>query len=100
MSAAEVADRLGLYGVLHRQWHIQTCTAFSGEGLYEGIAWLSNPTNPTSDAAVALPAAEEAMDLRDAPADEEAATPPAVLVTVADASVASSSDDVDDSDER
>ncbi|KAG0534625.1 hypothetical protein BDA96_04G295500 [Sorghum bicolor] len=42
MSAAEIADKLGLQSLLcnRRRWHIQSCCAISGEGLHEGMDWL------------------------------------------------------------
>jgi len=41
MSAAEMTDKLGLNGLRHRQWYIQACCATTGDGLYEGLDWLS-----------------------------------------------------------
>ncbi|RMX68338.1 hypothetical protein DD238_004445 [Peronospora effusa] len=41
MSAAEMTDKLGLHGLRHRQWFIQACCATTGDGLYEGLDWLS-----------------------------------------------------------
>jgi len=43
MSAAEMTDKLGLH-VLHssnRLWHIQACCGTTGDGLHEGLDWLS-----------------------------------------------------------
>merc|ERR1712230_243497 len=42
MSAAETADKLGLHSLCNRQWFIQATCATNGEGLYEGLDWLSN----------------------------------------------------------
>ena len=39
--AASMTDRLGLHGLRHRQWYIQACCATTGDGLYEGLDWLS-----------------------------------------------------------
>jgi hypothetical protein len=36
---AELVGELGL-GACQRQWHVQPCTATSGDGLYEGLDWL------------------------------------------------------------
>ena len=33
--------KLGLHGLRHRQWYIQACCATTGDGLYEGLDWLS-----------------------------------------------------------
>jgi ADP-ribosylation factor protein 1 len=57
MNAAEITDKLGLHGLRQRTWYIQvrraitlmtwahnmqaTC-ATSGDGLYEGLEWLSS----------------------------------------------------------
>eukprot|EP00118_Oscarella_pearsei_P013162 m.102223 g.102223 ORF g.102223 m.102223 type:complete len:182 (+) comp37156_c0_seq6:5984-6529(+) len=41
MNAAEVTDKLGLHELRHRQWYIQATCATSGDGLYEGLDWLS-----------------------------------------------------------
>lgn len=41
MSATTVSDKLGLRD-LRGKWYIQPCCAVSGEGLYEGLDWLSN----------------------------------------------------------
>ena len=42
MSVAEVTDKLGLHEMRNRKWYIQGCCATSGDGLYEGLDWLSN----------------------------------------------------------
>merc|ERR1712196_132075 len=41
MSAAEITDKLGLHSLRQRHWFIQSTCATSGEGLYEGLDWLS-----------------------------------------------------------
>ncbi|KAL7112444.1 hypothetical protein ACP275_04G003800 [Erythranthe tilingii] len=41
MNADELTDKLGLNSI-QRRWHIQSTCATSGEGLYEGLDWLSN----------------------------------------------------------
>jgi small GTP-binding protein len=41
MPAAEVAEKLGLPGMRNHQWFIQSTCATSGDGLYEGLDWLS-----------------------------------------------------------
>lgn len=41
MSASEMTERLGLHALKHRQWYIQACCAPTGDGLYEGLDWLS-----------------------------------------------------------
>jgi ADP-ribosylation factor-like protein 5B len=41
MSDTELKDILGLQSLRQRDWHMQACNALSGEGLYEGLKWLS-----------------------------------------------------------
>ncbi|XP_020578332.1 ADP-ribosylation factor 1-like [Phalaenopsis equestris] len=42
MSISEVTDKLGLHALRQRRWYIQSTCATTGEGLYEGLDWLSN----------------------------------------------------------
>ncbi|CAL4152578.1 unnamed protein product, partial [Meganyctiphanes norvegica] len=42
MNALEVTDKLGLHNIRNRSWYIQATCATSGDGLYEGLDWLSN----------------------------------------------------------
>eukprot|EP00287_Rhodomonas_sp_CCMP768_P011455 CAMPEP_0196729756 /NCGR_PEP_ID=MMETSP1091-20130531/10035_1 /TAXON_ID=302021 /ORGANISM="Rhodomonas sp., Strain CCMP768" /LENGTH=344 /DNA_ID=CAMNT_0042072675 /DNA_START=127 /DNA_END=1164 /DNA_ORIENTATION=- len=42
MNAADITDKLGLHNLRQRNWYIQATCATSGEGLYEGLDWLSN----------------------------------------------------------
>jgi len=42
MNAAEITDKLALHNLRNRQWYIQATCATSGDGLYEGLDWLSN----------------------------------------------------------
>jgi ADP-ribosylation factor protein 1 len=41
MNAAEITDKLGLHSLRQRQWYIQSACATTGDGLYEGLDWLS-----------------------------------------------------------
>merc|ERR1712217_801912 len=41
MSVNEVTERLGLNQLRNRQWYIQSTCATTGDGLYEGLDWLS-----------------------------------------------------------
>jgi len=41
MNAAEITDKLGLHSLRQRAWYIQSTCATSGDGLYEGLNWLS-----------------------------------------------------------
>lgn len=41
MNAAEITEKLGLHSLRQRSWYIQATCATSGDGLYEGLEWLS-----------------------------------------------------------
>merc|ERR1711912_136256 len=41
MPAAEITEKLGLHEMRTRQWFIQSACATSGDGLYEGLDWMS-----------------------------------------------------------
>merc|ERR1712187_27562 len=41
MAAAEVTEKLGLYKMRNREWFIQSACATTGDGLYEGLDWMS-----------------------------------------------------------
>ena len=41
MPAAEISEKLGLHTLGNRQWFIQSACATTGDGLYEGIDWMS-----------------------------------------------------------
>lgn len=49
MNAAEITDKLGLHSLRHRNWYIQATCATSGDGLYEGLDWLSNQLRTRSE---------------------------------------------------
>merc|ERR1711907_444120 len=42
MSVSEMTDKLGLHSLGSRKWYIQATCATTGDGLYEGLDWLSN----------------------------------------------------------
>lgn len=42
MTAAEITDKLGLHSLRGKNWYIQSTCATNGNGLYEGLDWLSN----------------------------------------------------------
>ncbi|KAJ8272974.1 hypothetical protein GJAV_G00095710 [Gymnothorax javanicus] len=42
MNAAEITEKLALHSLRHRTWFIQATCATSGDGLYEGLDWLSS----------------------------------------------------------
>merc|ERR1719282_2189031 len=41
-SVSQVAESLQLHGMKTRKWHVQATCAATGDGLYEGLDWLSN----------------------------------------------------------
>ncbi|RKP09989.1 ADP-ribosylation factor family-domain-containing protein [Thamnocephalis sphaerospora] len=48
MNPAEITDQLGLHSLRQRTWYIQATCATSGDGLYEGLEWLSTTLKRTS----------------------------------------------------
>jgi len=42
MTVAELSEKLGLAQIKGRRWYIQSTCATAGEGLYEGLDWLSS----------------------------------------------------------
>ncbi|KAI8822187.1 ADP-ribosylation factor [Fimicolochytrium jonesii] len=42
MNPSEITDKLGLHALRQRQWFIQAACATTGDGLYEGLEWLSS----------------------------------------------------------
>ena len=42
MNAIELTERLGLQPLRNHRWYIQATCATQGNGLYEGLDWLSN----------------------------------------------------------
>ncbi len=42
MNATEITEKLGLQSLRQREWFIQSTCATSGDGLFEGLDWLSN----------------------------------------------------------
>jgi len=40
MSAAEISHQLNLTTIRNHPWHIQSCCALTGEGLYQGLEWM------------------------------------------------------------
>ena len=42
MTAAEVTEKFNLSEVKNHNWHIQACSAKKGEGLKEGLDWLTD----------------------------------------------------------
>ncbi|XP_014020837.1 ADP-ribosylation factor-like protein 5A isoform X2 [Salmo salar] len=42
MSVAEISQSLQLTSVKDHQWHIQACCALTGEGLCQGLEWMTS----------------------------------------------------------
>jgi signal recognition particle receptor subunit beta len=42
VSVSELTERLGLHRIRDRPWNVQATCAMSGDGLHEGMEWLSN----------------------------------------------------------
>ncbi|MFS7938284.1 putative small GTP-binding protein [Helianthus anomalus] len=42
MNVAEITEKLDLHSLGQQKWYVQSASATSGEGLYEGLDWLSN----------------------------------------------------------
>ena len=42
LTPAEVCEALGMPQLKGRRWHVQAAVATKGEGLYEGLDWLSD----------------------------------------------------------
>lgn len=42
LAPAEIMTALGLQQIKNRKWHVQGAVATRGEGLYEGMDWLSS----------------------------------------------------------
>lgn len=47
MKASEITEKLGLHTLKTRHWYIQSTCATNGDGLYEGLDWLSNQISKT-----------------------------------------------------
>jgi len=41
MTASELTEKLGLHSIRNKGWYIQATCATTGDGLYEGLDWLS-----------------------------------------------------------
>jgi len=48
-SAEEISEGLNLVSINDRPWHIQSCSAKSGEGLQEGMEWIMGFLNEAED---------------------------------------------------
>ena len=41
MPPQDLTDKLGLHSLRQRAWYVQSTCATTGDGLYEGLDWLS-----------------------------------------------------------
>ena len=48
MNAAKITKELGLDSLRNRNWYVQATCASTGDGLYEGLDWLSNQVKKAS----------------------------------------------------
>lgn len=46
MKPHEIQEKLGLTRVRDRNWYVQPCCATTGDGLYEGLTWLTANNKP------------------------------------------------------
>lgn len=46
MTAAEISESMELTSLRDHTWHIQACCALTGEGLYNGLEWLTQQISP------------------------------------------------------
>jgi ADP-ribosylation factor 1/2 len=42
VSPTVIVEKLGLASLSSHQWHLQSASALTGEGIYEGLEWLSS----------------------------------------------------------
>jgi ADP-ribosylation factor-like protein 3 len=45
----QISEALNLAEVRDRPWHIQACSAKTGEGLQDGMEWVVEKVNNTSE---------------------------------------------------
>ena len=46
ITPAEISEALSLHSIRAHDWHIQACSAVKGDGLYEGLEWITNHVRP------------------------------------------------------
>lgn len=68
MNAAEITDKLGLHSLRQRQWYIQSTCATSGDGLYEGLEWVSRPLTALNFWMLTFPGSHTALKQPQEPA--------------------------------
>lgn len=45
LNAAEISTQLNLTKLKNHSWHIQACCGLTGEGLYNGMEWVTGQMN-------------------------------------------------------
>lgn len=45
LGVSEITERLGLHQLRPLKWYIQPCSAITGDGLYEGLDWVTHSLN-------------------------------------------------------
>ena len=64
MSVAEVTEKMGLHALRGRQWFIQACCATTGDGIVEGLRWLSRAISNAPSVQKPLPPAPAARPVQ------------------------------------
>lgn len=59
MSVPEVTEKMGLLALRNRKWFIQACCAPTGDGIAEGLEWLSRAIRDAPSVQKPLPAPVE-----------------------------------------
>jgi ADP-ribosylation factor family len=49
MTSEEIQEKLGLSQIRDRRWHLQLCSALTGQGLHEGLTWLGSANHHTPE---------------------------------------------------
>ncbi|KAL9669785.1 hypothetical protein QQ045_007334 [Rhodiola kirilowii] len=47
MTPSEITDALSLHSIKNHDWHIQACSALTGDGLYDGLGWIAQRVSGT-----------------------------------------------------
>ena len=47
MNTTEIAGKLDLHSLINHEWYVQATCASTGEGLFEGLDWLSKQKKTT-----------------------------------------------------
>lgn len=42
LSVSELTEKLQIQNIPQKVWHVQSCCGVDGQGLYEGLDWLSS----------------------------------------------------------